>query len=141
LQFYSVQGADVCIGTGCTSDYCGASAPLDVAGKLAGLAQKVCDTDPSKFIFMASYEEATDTDCTKQCLSCFPPLMGAPGSVFTLDRYVPFVGAFTAGVQKNIGFLPRTGVYVPRNAMAAWAATSAAEYTPYKPNGKSCACS
>ncbi|MDG2304159.1 MAG: hypothetical protein P8R42_05795 [Candidatus Binatia bacterium] len=73
--------------------------------------------------------------------SRFPPFMGSPGGVFTLDRYVSFIDVVTAGVEKNVGFIPLTGVYVPRKAMAAWAATSAADYKPCQPNGKSGACS
>lgn len=140
LQFYSIPGVDVCLSGSCSSAYCGAGAPTSLATRLAGLATSPCRTQQSAFVFMSSYEEATDTTCSDVCTTCKPGLMGGDTTVFTSDRYDEFAEAFSAAVTPRIGFAPLLGVYVARNAMLAWSARSRSDYTPYKAKHDACSC-
>lgn len=140
LQMYSIAGVDICLEKACSSAYCGSNAPASVAASLAALATGPCRPDPDAFVFVFSYEEATDTDCDGACTTCKPGLMGGTSTVFTPDRYGAFAQAFSNAAATGLGFAPRTGVYVPRNAMRAWSASSAADYEPFKPARGECAC-
>lgn len=141
LQMYSIEGVDVCLEDTCSSAYCGPAAPSTVAQSMAALATKPCRSDADAFVFVSSYEEATDTNCGKTCTTeCRPALMGGTSTVFTAARWTAYAEKFTAVASEALGFPPNIGVYVPRNAMRAWTAGSASAYTPFKPNGKECAC-
>lgn len=141
LQMYSIEGVDVCLEDGCTSAYCGTGAPTAVAQAMAALATSPCRDDPDAFVFVSSYEEATDTDCSGKCTeTCRPGLMGGTSTVFTAGRWSAYAAAFSATASGSLSFTPNLGVYVPRNAMRAWSTSTASAYTPYKPNGKECAC-